>query len=312
MKPSAWGLFVAAAAFGASTIYLGMQLREERRRAEQFLEESQALNARIAALESLREAAYGAPPAVPESGSTALAAAATDPVAEAGKQAQPPAAVGLPAAEAGVPRPRERSAAAQKMLLSQVRGNNRRLYADVGAKLGLDRESTQQLIDLITEQQVSTLDRVREARLDPAVTDPRQTFEKVQQENLAQIAALIGADKMEPFRAYQETLPARQEVEALQRQLEGQDSGLSAEQRQRMITALSEERSRVPMPKLAEAATREQYLQALSQWQADYSARAEARAGSILTSEQLAEFSEYQQWSREMREQAALRQALRN
>ena len=55
MKASIWGLLVAALAFGASTIYLSMQLREERAQAEKFAEATRALNARIAELEKARE-----------------------------------------------------------------------------------------------------------------------------------------------------------------------------------------------------------------------------------------------------------------
>ena len=51
MKPSFLGLLIAAVAFGASTIYLAVQLNEERAQADQFIEESRALNARIAELE---------------------------------------------------------------------------------------------------------------------------------------------------------------------------------------------------------------------------------------------------------------------
>jgi hypothetical protein len=54
MKPSMLGLLIAAGAFAASTIYLGMQLQEERARADEFLEQSRVLNARVAALERAR------------------------------------------------------------------------------------------------------------------------------------------------------------------------------------------------------------------------------------------------------------------
>ena len=61
MKPTILGLMIAAAAFGASTIYLAVQLDEERTRATQVLAESRALQARIAELEILRAQMAAAP-----------------------------------------------------------------------------------------------------------------------------------------------------------------------------------------------------------------------------------------------------------
>ena len=51
MKPSMLGLLIAAGAFGASTIYLGVQLKDERAHADRVLEQSRQLSARIAELE---------------------------------------------------------------------------------------------------------------------------------------------------------------------------------------------------------------------------------------------------------------------
>jgi hypothetical protein len=309
------GLLIAAGAFGASTIYLGMQLDEERDRADQYLEESRALNTRIAELERVRaelealRLENAALPAEPP------AAAAMPP------PSGPHIAQALPAAEpvsadtaARSPRssPLERSEASRKMMRAQIRGNNKRLYADIGARLGLTPDEANKLIDLITDQQVGALDRMRRERANAAESVDRGALvEKIQQENLAQISDLIGAGKMDLYRQYQDTLPARQEVETLSRQLDGNDLGLSKDQRDRMVTALSEERQRVPAPKFSEAASREEYNRAMATWQDDYHQRAAARAGSILSGDQLTAYSEYQKWSREMRQQAEQRRSNR-
>ena len=136
-------------------------------------------------------------------------------------------------------------------------------------------------------------------------------MEKIQQENLAQVTNLIGGDKIELYKQYQDTLPARQEVEMLSRQLEGNDAGLSTDQRDRMITALAEERTRVPAPKLAESASPEEYSKAMTAWQEDYNERSATRARSILTGDQLTAYNEYQQWSKEMRQNIESRRAAR-
>ena len=316
MKPSMLGLLIAAGAFGASTVYLGVQLNEERERADQILAESRSLSARIADLEKARAELE------------ALRAVSVEPLPlPAGMAAGAPRGGALPDAQAAAPDqtapgaesrgfrpgpPPERSEAFQKMVRTQIRGNNKRIYADIGKKLGLSQEEANKLIDLITDQQVSTMDRVRQERgTGQAPTDRASMMEKIQQENLAQITNLIGGDKIELYKQYQDTLPARQEVEVLSRQLEGNDAGLSNDQRDRMITALAEERSRVPAPKLAESASPEEYSKAMTAWQEDYNERSATRARSILTGAQLTAYSEYQQWSKEMRQNFAARRAAR-
>ena len=54
MTTSGLGLSIAVLAFGASTIYLAVQLSEERAHSEQLADETRALNARIAELEKAR------------------------------------------------------------------------------------------------------------------------------------------------------------------------------------------------------------------------------------------------------------------
>ena len=67
---SALALVIAAAAFAASTIYLGVQLREERERAAEVLAQSRALEARVAELEKARSTLATAQdnPSNPENG----------------------------------------------------------------------------------------------------------------------------------------------------------------------------------------------------------------------------------------------------
>jgi len=317
MKPSFLGLLIAATAFGASTIYLSVQLKEERAQADKFLEESRALSARIAELEKSQ--------AELEQIRLAGASAVTSSALVQGGKAGQPAGRELANATAQVPpsqeapvevgdrtRPPmspERSEAMQKMRRAQLRANNKRLHADIGDKLGLGREEASKLVDLLTDQQMTALERGRQERNADGSRIARS--ETNQQNDLAEITALIGADKAELYKQYQETMPARQEVSMLERQLEGADSSLSKDQRDRMITALAEERKRVPEPRFSESASREDYSKAMLAWQEDYQERAATRARSILDSEQVTTFTEYQQWNREMRAQFEARRSTR-
>ena len=112
-------------------------------------------------------------------------------------------------------------------------------------------------------------------------------------------------EKAEELRKYQESLPARSEVEMIASQLEGSDAPLKDEQRKRLVAVVSEERGRVPMPEFNVGADQKAYAQAANDWQEDYEQRVNAQARTILNSEQYNAYSEYQQWQREMREQFA-------
>jgi hypothetical protein len=78
-----------------------------------------------------------------------------------------------------------------------------------------------------------------------------------------------------------------------------------------MITALAEERKRVPEPRFSESVSREDYSKAMLAWQEEYHERAATRARSILDSEQVTTYTEYQQWNREMRAQFEARRSAR-
>lgn len=312
MKPSLLGLLIAAGAFGASTIYLAVQLNEERARADELVTQSRELNARIAELERARaeldsqRLAAAAPAALADEPPPPGAKAAAEQITESTESTEPASPVSARV-------PPERSEALQKMMRAQLRANFKRLYADIGTKLGLSKEDTNKLIDLMLDQQTSFLDRARQDRMNNMTAEQRAAASAAQNEkNLAEVSALIGAGKMDEYQAYQETIPSRQEVEMLSRQLEASDASLTADQRDRMVAALAEERKRVPAPKLSESVSREEYNKEMAAWQDDYNQRAATRASSILNSEQQTTYTEYQQWGREMRQQMEQRRAARD
>lgn len=317
MKPSMLGLLIAAGAFGASTAYLTVQLKDERDRADEVLEQSRALRARVAELESARaelesmrlaEVEESAAGLVPASGKPAASPASAVSLTEA----TPRLDADSPTEQARPAERPERTEAMRKMMRSQMRANFKRLNADIGDKLGLSPDDTNKLIDLMIDQQMSMADRGRQGR-DSSLTPEQRTAAWTAQieKNMNDIAALIGPDKIDAYKAYQDTMPARQEVEMLSRQLEANDMVLSKDQRDRMITALAEERTRVPQPKLSESGSREEYLQAMTAWQEDYHQRTATRAGSILNSDQQTTYGEIQQWNKEMRQQSEARRAAR-
>jgi hypothetical protein len=314
MKPSMLGLLIAAGAFGASTIYLAVQLGEERAQADAVAVETARLHARLAELERARAELESMPvaavpqPAAGRDGGRKPATTVADTVAE------PEAPAAEPADRAGGPpfAAPPRSAAMQKMARAQMRANFKRMNSDIGAKLGLSQEDASKLIDLMIDQQMGMMERSRETRGASLTAEQRAAdYASQQQKNLAEVSALIGSDKVEAYKTYQQSMPARQEVDMLSRQLEANDLNLSKDQRDRMVTALVEERQRVPAPRYSESVSREEYARDMAAWQEDYNQRAATRASSILTGDQQTTYSEYQQWNTEMRQQFESRRAAR-
>ena len=307
MKLSALGLAIAAVAFGASTIYLSVQLTEERDQAEKVAKTMADLNARIAELEKVREQRFVASGAF---GAVELAQGgiAVNPPQPSTEKGEAPKAEFTEAVAIGAPPPR--SEAFEKMMRSNLRSNNKRMYADLGEKLGLNQEDTNKLIGMLTDQQLDNFGQMRDLNnTDPA--ERRRMLDEERREDQAEIENFLGASKAAALRDYQETIPARQEMEQLARQLEGSDATMSDDQQKRMLTALVDERKRIPMPQMSDNATPEEYTKAYAEWQSDYNERVSAQARSILNTEQMTAYSDYQQWQKEMQQHMVTRRANR-
>ena len=300
MKAPVMGLTVAVAAFAGSTLYFRQQLQVERQRSAQIQTTSRQLSARIAALEKVREGfvpAGGAHDGPVISG--VLRAGAAPPVAVS------PGASGAAMSEGGWTQesPRERPPAMDKMMRWQIRADHKRMYGDVGKELGLSKEKTSQLIDLLTEQQMAQFNSFAELPGPAERREAQRRIDEMQRANEAAIQDLLGPEKALALQEYQQSLPARQEFELLVNQLEGNDVTLTPEQNGRLLKTYLEERKRVPMPVFDQRTDPTAYHQAYSAWQEDYSSRVAEEARHILDSTQLNAFDEVQQWQREMRTQ---------
>jgi outer membrane murein-binding lipoprotein Lpp len=297
MKASVLSLFVAAAAFGGSSLYFWQQLQGERARADELAVKSAELNARIAQLEQARGqfAQRSFAGASTFGGRAALAGPGQPPPPEA-VDGKGEAKVETPWSVRPSP---ERTAAMQKMMRPQIRANNKRLYADVGAALGLGKDEAAKLIDLLTDQQLAQFGP-RDLR-DP--DDEANYWENLQREQKTQLADLLGPDKVASLEEYQKSLPARQELDMLARQFEGYDVPLNDDQRKRMITIMSEERERVPPPNYTEGMDMAEMQKLQLAWEADYNERVMSQARSVLNTAQVGALTEYQQAQQDMRSQ---------
>jgi hypothetical protein len=300
MKGSTLGLVVAVAVCATSTFYFWHELGEANARADEVTAASQKLKDRIAELERARvHLADRRFPGGGMFGGGSLAQGGPGPASAAPPDGESAAKEDETRVAAFRP---DRSPAMQKMMRTQMRANFKRMYADLASQLGLSKDDANKLYDMLADQQIGAMERFRDSE---ESGDPRKRWEDVQRDQQAELANFLGADKAEALQKYQESMPARGEVEMIARQLEGSDAGLSDDQRKHLVAALTEERERVPPPEYVEGADSEQYQKSMAEWQDAYNERAAARAKSILNSEQQTAYTEYQQLQKEMREQFA-------
>jgi hypothetical protein len=302
MKAPVLGLVVATAAFAGSSVYFRSQLNQERERAAQVAQTTRQLNARIAELEKARDeleqrrmantgvitgsfSSFGTN--APVSAKLVPAAPADDKTESAQNR--------VVWSNAAAPR----SPAFEKMMRSQMRANIRRQYSDVGDELGLGKEKAAKLVELLAEQQTSMFTAANEAQNAPF------DWEQHQREQEMEIANLIGPDKAQALKEYQQTLPARSEADMIARQLEDNGVPLNAEQRKDLTKAVVAERARAPMPEFREGMDHADYMKSINDWKTDYDKRIADEASHIFNSEQLSAYNDIQQWQRDLQEQFA-------
>ncbi len=299
MRALILGLAAGTVAFAGSSIYLWQQLDVEREHSAQFEKSTQDLKTRVAELEKARNElaqrrvarSAGFVTGSFRSGETMVLP--PPPPSVAPKAGEPEQAVWTVQRQ-------EPSPAMKKMMRNQMRASNKRLYAEVGDKLRLNKDTTNKLIDLITEQQAGGMNFFVPGD-DPA--EAARHSEEVMRDNETAINDLIGPDKAMALKEYQETIPARMDVENLVRQLENNEVQVSEEQRKKLVAVYIEERARVSYPVPYDGIDPETYGKSMVAWQDDYEKRVSAEASRILDSAQLSAYNEIQQWHKEMRAQ---------
>lgn len=317
MRRTTAALVLLVTGLAGATVFLAMQLGDERRR-------NDALQARVAALETaLRRAAE--PPARP-----ALAPPATAPAAPALPPHETPAAAATgSAASSGsagdatsVPAPGlrlsvraelMRDPAGRAALRQQQLASLRRAYPDLARELQLTPEQAEQFLAATVDQQMRLMDENRQlaaAGLAPGSGEQqemRRRMQQLQRDSELELEAQFGSPTLQRWKAYQESVPSRMEVRELQVELVDAGMPLSAEQRQRLVDVLvREQRATRAAPGAAAAqgtspAVRVGQPPGVSEAMQLNVARAEERyqrvrdgAAGILTAEQFARFDQVQ------------------
>lgn len=130
----------------------------------------------------------------------------------------------------------------------QQRSNMGRQYPGLAQELGLTMEQTDQLFDLLVEQQMRGSEQTEfwdPEALDPASMQQRQ--EKMQQQwmetqkrNEAELVAQLGPEKLQSWKDYQSTLGARHQAEQLRNTLAGRGVPLGEDASRAVVKAYAE------------------------------------------------------------------------
>jgi hypothetical protein len=311
MKPLIPILVVATTSLAVASVQFARQASAQRERADAELVLRQKQDTRIAELERSqarlqRELAL----AQADDGDAAPVAAA---VPETGPPPPPRANVRLGGAFASLEPaqskpsrteffgPRMESPAARNFMRTRLKSSLKRTYEDVGPALGLSQEKANQLLDLLADQQSRNFGRPPPTEDGQPVQDLQKYYRDQQVKNNAEITALIGQDKVDEWADYQKSLPDRAQLDQVREQLDTAGVPMTDSQRTELLTALSEERERLPRPTYTAGVPPEEMASQYKQWQSDYDKAISDRAKQVLTSEQFKSYKEYQDWQAEMR-----------
>jgi hypothetical protein len=158
----------------------------------------------------------------------------------------------------------------------------RSMYADLLRDLRLDAETTDRVLELLVNRN----------------TNPsKESFQQVDDS----MRSLLDPARYEKYKSYQETLPTHQEVSQFRSQLAtNRVSPLSDDQEHRLFDALAQEKAASPAPIPANYSA-EEFKEQYSKWQDENESREIDRARQILTSEQFDVFKSHVESSARLR-----------
>jgi hypothetical protein len=298
-------LVVATTGLAVASVQFYRQAAAERARADAEVVLRQKQDVRIHELEkaqaSLREQLFEAQrPRVALSPPPPVATATPPGAGAAGITSRVERREGSGASFAGVARPMRGpmdSAAGQRFMLTQMRGSIRRMYQDVGRELDLTPEQATRLMDLMADQQTRIIGERRQG--DRAAV--AQNWQAQQEQNNKEVAALIGEAKMAEWKAYQQSLPQRAQVDSVGQQLESAGVPLNGDQRSQLIAAMVEEAQANPRPASLAGLAPEEAMKQINEWQDAYDKSVAERAKQVLSAEQYERYHDYTEWMAEMR-----------
>ena len=196
--------------------------------------------------------------------------------------------------------------AMKEMIRSQQKTMMKSMYGSLFKELNLPADQQKQLTELLLDAQMSSVEGAGDLFKgdSAAVTNPVNTIAEKQKATQDKIKALLGDEKFALYEDYQKTLSDRMVLSQFQQQSEGTETALRDEQMKGLIALIKEERTRTPPfidedpNKAAENLHKildSELFDKQMQWQEELNKCVLARAGGLLTPEQIKEYAEFQE-----------------
>lgn len=307
MKTLLLVLVVATASLAVASVQFAQQASAQRKRADTEMQLRQKQEALVLDLRRSKARLESEVATLREQDATPPLAVAATPRP---RNASPPGVATVAAAEtasSGMPPPPTefrgrgpfQSAAGQNFMRARMKTSIRRLYGDAGQALGLSPEKSNQLLDLLADQQTRNIGDVRSKV--PEGQTIRQYLQDQQKKNADEITALIGQERAADWAAYQKSLPERSTLGVVRDQLEQAGLPMTESQRTQMLAAITEESQRMPRPTPTQGLPPEETMAQMNQWQTEYDKALLDRAKQVLNTDQYSAYKDYQDWQTEMR-----------
>lgn len=223
---------------GIAAAYLLLQLRDERTRSHELQERVTALE-----LAQARPSATVTPAAISQPATAPDATVAVSQPTSTGLGTDPTSAAPSPAAPVRISSndlikdPDFR--ASMEMSLRQSIGQS---YPDLARELELSPEQARKLLDLIASSTIAGMTMITDEKGATRVNSGNR--EQTQARRDDEIRALLGDTKLQQWKSYEQSLPARQQVVRLRTTLESTGGSLNQRQEQQLIASIAEEQKR--------------------------------------------------------------------
>lgn len=138
----------------------------------------------------------------------------------------------------------------RELMRTQQKFSMNHMYGDLELMLGLSKEDSERLRDLIAEQQMRQMENQPVFAASGGPPDPaqmqeyRQRAQEIQRKNDSEIAALLGP-KYAEWQSYQQNSGARMQVMQLRQALATSDEPLRPDQVKPLVDAVAQEQKRV-------------------------------------------------------------------
>jgi hypothetical protein len=308
-------LLVSTSALAVTTVQFAHRASAERKRADEISAVSRQHEARIHELEKERGDLDRQLLEVqrPETGVDAQTAPDTRVASSVQRVGAPQMAVPLaiahaePAASAGAAfnirpwSPGQQSPAVQRYWQWQRKASLRRQYEGVGSALGLSQAQENKLLDVLANQQISMTSPVSSFKQPPDRAAVARMMDDAKKHRDAEIAAVIGENKLSQLQDYERTMPERMRVSMVGDQLRQMDAPLTDDQRARLVDIMIEQSQLNPRPTPQEGTLGEDMIKASLKWEEESDQAFLERAKSVLTPDQYERYRDYQAWQSEMR-----------